>query len=133
MAQSDTSVHGQRAVMEFADSAWPCPDLPPYPFPNPPRQIWPELARHRQRQRPARRDNDNSGRATQVTSAQVTTVGDWRQEVNAGDGKEAALADIVGGQRGDDKKGDDDSVPQRYAEAGWRGSSVQQCPRIEIG
>uniref|UniRef100_A0A0E0PM31 Uncharacterized protein n=1 Tax=Oryza rufipogon TaxID=4529 RepID=A0A0E0PM31_ORYRU len=43
----------------------------------------------------------------------VTTVGDWRQEVNAGDGKEAALADIVGGQRGDDKKGDDDSVPQR--------------------
>lgn len=68
-----------------------------------------------------------------MTSAQVTTVGDWRQEVNAGDGKEAALADIVGGQRGDDKKGDDDSVPQRYAEAGWRGSSVQQCPRIEIG
>ncbi|EAY97931.1 hypothetical protein OsI_19847 [Oryza sativa Indica Group] len=89
------------------------PRSTPYPFPNPPRQIWPELARHRQRQRSARRDNDNSGRATQVTLAQVTTVGDWRQEVNAGDGKEAALADIVGGQRGDDKKGDDDSVPQR--------------------
>uniref|UniRef100_I1PVC1 Uncharacterized protein n=1 Tax=Oryza glaberrima TaxID=4538 RepID=I1PVC1_ORYGL len=50
---------------------------------------------------------------TSMHGQRVTTVGDWRQEVNAGDGKEAALADIVGGQRGDDKKGDDDSVPQR--------------------